>query len=602
MNTEMIYEQDLSQDKELEKSLRKSINAWAKTIPNHPYKNLGDQISVESILYKPAYPMRLLTQYENRRKDKGHEPYTNQTIPERKIYALNDFNSWDISLPDIQKFTDKTTKYYVQGSQYVADCFHCHARGVVTCPQCNGLHQVTCPSCQGAGKVRCTSCGGSGRYTCSNCGGSGQVSRQVSRQRSVTRYDSDGNSHVGTETYYETVRQACSVCSGRGYRTCSTCGGTGKVTCRQCRGTGKITCPRCSGQGIVTCYTCQGHKQLMHYFFVERTLNYTDQNTCIVHENIYKQFPEYLDHYQEYKSYNVVSQTEDLFQPGVLPEGHHLNSFIDAFITESREKNSDSHVIKFQRLDIDCIDTWELTYTFRGKEYVMAFTGSEYTVIPGLSPIYEVAFKDWKSGVRAGRLLWTTRAYHRLKKASSIDVYEIREKVNTAFGAVNEKIKDHYTVGVRIAGLLALFFGSFIAYGWFKHINPVFSYASFINRPENFLHAYHAWAQVFLFIFLGTGAMGMAASISKKFKTAIPQALLRIIFGGLITLIAIAIALGILGLLNITGITILADIALLIVHWIFKIVLILLGIFVGIVVWGAKIIWMLLSKIWNWIF
>ncbi|HAE87557.1 TPA: hypothetical protein DCG86_05995, partial [Candidatus Marinimicrobia bacterium] len=100
----------------------------------------------------------------------------------------------------------------------------------------------------------------------------------------------------------------------------------------------------------------------------------------------------------------------------------------------------------------------------------------------------------------------------------------------------------------------------------------------------------------------GTGAMGMAASISKKFKTAIPQALLRIIFGGLITLIAIAIALGILGLLNITGITILADIALLIVHWIFKIVLILLGIFVGIVVWGAKIIWMLLSKIWNWIF
>lgn len=112
------------------KSLRKSINAWAKTIPNHPYKKLGDQISVESILYKPAYPIRLLTQYEARRKDKGHEPYTNQTIPERKIHALNEFNSWDISLPDIQKFTDKTTKYYVQGSQYVADCFHCHARGL----------------------------------------------------------------------------------------------------------------------------------------------------------------------------------------------------------------------------------------------------------------------------------------------------------------------------------------------------------------------------------------------------------------------------------------------------------------------------------------
>ncbi len=602
MNKEMIYEQDVSHDKELEKSLRKSINKWAKTIPHHPYKNLGDRITVESIIYKPAYPIRLLTQYESRRKDKSHEPFTNQSIPARKFYNLNEFNSWDISLPDIQKFTDKTTKYYVQGSQHVADCFHCHATGIVTCPQCNGLRQVTCPTCNGARKVRCSSCGGRGRHTCNNCGGRGHVSRQVSRQRNVTRYDSDGNSHMGTETYYETVRQTCSVCGGRGYRTCSPCGGTGKVTCRQCGGSGKITCPRCAGKGVVTCYTCQGHKQLMHYFYVERTLDYTDKNTCIVHENIYKQFPEYLDNYSDYESNNLISQTKGLFKPDILPEGHHLNTFINKLITESKNNSSDTHVIKFQRLDVDCIDTWELTYTFGGKEYVMAFTGSNYAVIPGLSPIYEVAFKDWKSGVRAGRLLWTTRAYRQLKKASKIDVYEIREKVNNALTAVSDKIKDHYTAGVRIVGLLALFFGSFIVYAWFKHVNPVFSYAAFINRPDNFLHAYHAWAQVFLFIFLGTEAMGIASTVSKKFKTAIPHVLLRIVFAGMITLITTVLAFGVLALLNITGITILADIALLAIHWMFKIALVLLGIAIGIIIGGAKLIWVILTKLWNWIF
>jgi hypothetical protein len=597
MSTDYIYEKEVSGDKELEKNLRKRINTWAKSVPNHPYKNLGDQIQVESIFYKPAYPIRLLTQYESRSKDAGHEPFENQKIPTRTLFSLDDFNSWDISLPDIEEFTNKSTNYYVDGSQYIQDCFKCKANGWITCPQCAGRREVTCPNCSGKGRVKCSSCGGGGYHRCNKCYGSGKVSRQVSGQRQVTRYNSDGSPYTATESYSNSVQVSCSACSGKGRITCSSCGGSGNVVCSQCRGRGLVPCPTCSGQGRITCPTCQGHKQLMHYFYVERTLEYSDKNTCMVHENIYNAFPEFLDNHADYESYNLMSITEDSIKQGVLPEGHHLNPYIDKFLKETLQEGSDTRVLKFQRLDIDCIDTWELKYTFKGKEYTMAFTGSEYEIIPGLSPVYEVAYKDWKAGVRAGRFLFTTWAYRQLKKASSIDVYEISEKVNDAFYAVSEKIKDHYSLGVRIAGVLALFLGSFLVYTWFKDVNPVLDYASFINRPDHFLHKYHAWAQVVLFLVLGFWSIDKSERLVCRFKTFFPHALLRILMGMIVTVVFIAISMALLGLVNVTGITILADFGLLLAHWVFKVFLFFLGLVIAVIYYVIKLIGVIITRI-----
>mgnify|MGYP000599893081 CR=1 FL=1 len=335
----------------------------------------------------------------------------------------------------------------------------------------------------------------------------------------------------------------------------------------------------------------------MHYYYVERNLEYSDKNTCIVHENIYKAFPEFLDNYSDYESYNLMSITEDSIKQGVLPEGHHLNPFIDKYLKEALQEGSDTRVLKFQRLDIDCIDTWELKYSFKGKDYTMAFTGSEYVIIPGLSPVYEVAYKDWKTGVRAGRFLFTTRAYRQLKKASSIDVYEIRDKVNDAFYAVSEKIKDHYSLGVRIAGFLSLFLGSFLVYTWFKDVNPVLDYASFINRPDHFLYKYHAWAQVFLFLTLGFWSIDKSDRLACRFKTVFPHAILRVMIGMLITLVFFAISLVLLGLVNVTGITILADFGLLLAHWAFKVILFFLGLIIGVIYFVIKFIVVIIGKI-----
>lgn len=598
MSDKYIYEKDLSTDKKLENALRKSLNNWANAIPHHPYKNLGDKINVKSIWYKPAYPIRLRTQYEERAKDKDHEPYTGQTIPERKFYELSDFNSWDIRLKAIRDFNNSVNKYYVNGSQYVANCHHCQATGSVTCHTCHGNRTITCPVCHGAQQVNCSSCGGHGDIRCSNCGGTGRKSEQVSRQRQVW-VNSDSGGYYRTETYYETVSRQCNSCGGSGRTRCYTCSGTGKVTCTRCGGRGKVTCPTCGGRGELQCPVCKGETRLMHHFYIERTLEYTDKETCVIQSDIYENFPEFLDEFPNYESKVVHSIKEKSLSENQLPEGHHLNPYINKFIAEAEKEASSTHSKQFQQLDISCIDTWELRYQFKGKEYVMAFTGSNYKVIPGLSPIYEVAFTDLKKGIAAKRMLQFSRASWLLSKAASIDVFEIRQKVNFALELVREKLNQSYTFGAVMAWLLLSFLGGFVCYTYYTDVNYVFAYADFINKPDNFLYAYHAWSQTLFSVFLIYLGFVSGKSVAKRFGHYLPSALLRITAGIFFTLLFAIVYLTAWALLNATGISVIITFfvwlvvkILWVLWWVIKIIL-------GLIILAVQVVWGILKWLWG---
>jgi len=598
MSEKYIYEKDVSGDKKLESSLRKSINNWANEIPHHPYTNLGDKIKVLSMWYKPAYPVRLRSQYEERSKFKDHEPYTNQTIPPRKYYELSDFNSWDINLKKISRFENSTNNYYVPGSQYVENCHHCHATGSVTCHTCHGNRTITCPVCRGAREVNCSSCGGRGDKYCSNCGGTGSKSEQVSKTRQVW-VNTDNGGYYRNETYYETVSRRCNTCGGSGRTRCYTCGGSGKVTCSRCSGRGIITCTVCGGTGKLTCPVCKGETQLMHHFYIKRKLEYTDKETCVIHGDVYENFPEFLEEFSNYESKVVSTAKGDRLFKGQLPEGHHLNKYIDKFILEADRETTDSHCRQFQQLDISCIDTWELRYSFKGKEYVMAFTGSQYKIIPGLSPIYEVAFNYWEKGVSAARTFMYSRASRQLTKALKIDVFEIKEEVKSALTAVKEKLDQSYGLGSVVAYLLLAFFGGFIAYSYYADVNYVFGYVDFINNPENFLYPYHAWSQTLFSVFLVYLAYTSSKSVVKRFGHHIPTVLLRVTTGIVFTLLFAAIFLAAWTLLNATGLSIVVTFIvwlsvkiLWLVWWVIKIIL-------GIVIFLVQIVWGILKWLWG---
>lgn len=597
MSEEYLFEKDVSNDKKLGKDLRQKINRWANAKPHHPYKNLGDKITIESIWYKPAYPIEVLSQYESRSRHKGFEPYTSQQIPERKLFSLDDFVSWDIPLSEVQQFINETTKNTVPHSQYVEDCFKCNAKGWITCPQCSGSCKITCPKCKGSGKNTCGSCGGSGSHRCNSCSGSGRISRTVTRYRQETQYNSDGSSRIISVPYSETVYDSCSRCGGRGKNTCSTCSGSGKVTCDKCSGRGKINCPTCAAAGRITCPICAGHKRLMHYFYVERELEYTKKKTCVIHFNVHENYPEYLDNYGDYETIHLKTFSADKLQTGQLGNDHHLNPFIDEFLTEAHNYASNSNVMLFQRLDVSRIDTWELNYSFKGKQYKMVFTGSSYEIIPGLSPIYEVAFSYWDKAVSASKLYRLRRAHRLLQQAAKINVYELQDDVIYALRRVRKKINEAYSFGALLGALLASFFGGFFAYAYFNEVNYVLDYAGFINREGARLYPYHAWTMTGTYIFLVWYAFFQARKWLSGRKTFIPGALIRALVGALVTIVASAILLGFLGALNITGITILLTFLVWLGKWILIVVWYALTLVIGLIILLIQAIWWIIKWI-----
>lgn len=602
MSDKFVYEVDLSGDKKLESSLRKSMNQWAASVPNHPYAKLGDNIQVKQIFYKPAYPVRLQSQFEERGRHEGHEPFANQKFPQRNLFKLSDFRAWDIELPDINDFTDSSLNYIVNGSQHVENCFKCEAKGWITCVTCHGAKQLTCPSCRGAGETKCSNCSGGGTLRCNNCSGSGTIRRQVTRSTQVwipERYDSNGYKIGNTGTYttqtsYDTVSESCSSCNGRGRITCSTCYGDGKISCKRCGASGKITCGTCSGSGRNTCPICQGKKQLLHYFYVKRDLSFTDQKTCVIHGEVYDRFPQFLEEYEHYESNNQFSKLQKRIESGQLPEDNHLNEFVDRFINNAHQEATDIHSLKFQQLDIERIDAWEMHYLFKGKKYIMLFVGSDFQVIPGLSPIYEVSFELWSRAVAAAKARLYSRSRRLLKKAESIGTFEIQDDLEDALDVVESKISDSYKFGTLIGALLSAFLGGFLAYTYFHDVNYVLDYAAFINKSGNWLYDYHPQAMTISFLVLVFFGYRKSLKLWKYYGSAVPGATVRILLSALSLILLSVILLIVLVSLNITGITVLLALAFWIAMWVIKIVVFLAVLFVQLVIWLAKAVcWIL---------
>ncbi len=583
-----IYKQDVSHNKELQALLRQKINAWANAIPHHPFRDLGDKIEISSIWYKPAYPIRLLSQYESRKKGERYKPYVDQPVPERKYFSLDDFNSWNIKLPEVESFQDDTRKYIVNGSQHVEGCFKCAATGKITCPQCSGSRKVICPQCSGRS-----------RETCSPCGGRGSIPESKTVTKTVwvpPSYDSDGD-RIGNTGINRTEYDTITV-----YESCRKCRGRGSVPCSKCEGTGKVVCPNCRGAGNITCPVCKGAKYLMHYYYVERELQYSRKKNCIVHETIYDNLPEFLANTDDFEREAIHAVCEDQIAQGHLPEGNHLNSFIDNFLQESQDDIRDNQIMLFQQLEIDRIDTWELNYSFEGKQYTMAFTGSDYEIIPGLSPIYEVAFEYLKKGVKAARFYRYFHALKQLSKSKKINVFELREQLEDARNRLRRKINQGYNLGSFLGFFLSLFFGGFLAYAYFNDVNHVFEYAGFINREGSWLYKYHAWSMTGSYLFLALLGYELSKNFLSNANRVIPLAILRMITGFLLTILVSAVLLALLGLLNVTGITILIPLMVWVIKWIAIVAWLAFTLFLGVIVYVFMFIYKLLSWLWGLIF
>jgi hypothetical protein len=229
----------------------------------------------------------------------------------------------------------------------------------------------------------------------------------------------------------------------------------------------------------------------------------------------------------------------------------------------------------------------------------MVFIGDEKELIPGESPISDVAFELWHDGVQAAKVMRNATALSKLKKAKDINTYEVEEQINEAVEKVIQKVNQGYRSGSMLGLLLLLFPGIFIFYNYYSQINYVLPFVSFVNNPDHFLFDFHTWSQTLMSLLLVFGARSTSNNILTRLENKIPSVILRFTIAFIFTVFLGFIYTGIWAGLNVIGITLIITFIVWLAYWVIKIILIILGLAIGLIIWLAKIIWGILSWIYG---
>lgn len=333
--------------------IRDRINAWANSIPHHPYANLGSSITITQATEKPTHAVSLIMSYERRCVMWNLVPYHGEPVS-HVPGGDEHIRVWGYSLPDLAMPGEGEAE--VEQDIPLAD-----TGSLVQCDSCGGRGEDVCWSCHGVGTEVCGSCN-RGWNHCYSCGGSGRVQ--------------------SGEFNNQPIHTNCSNCAGRGEIRCSRCGGRGELRCGRCNGSGRLVCGRCEGRGhLLRFLSIHQSKSTLGKFKRVHHPATPDAWRC--------DFPA-LDALT-LKGYGFA-EAEGLRTP-VLE----LNQAIHALVTASKKPKGRDYGVVGQEL---CVRGWvfrirrvphfEVSYSFNGKHYSIWLHGTQERVHAPDSPVSEL--------------------------------------------------------------------------------------------------------------------------------------------------------------------------------------------------------------------
>ena len=347
-------ENDLTNDSDTVEMVKKQISKWAKSIPHHNYKNLGDLVEIVEVVERPVYTFGLHSQLDTRTVREGEKPFTGQDIPEKIYHHPSEVEVWDQDLHLPADFKEENNSYIVEGSQEVITCSRCKGRGRTICDTCSGKGSHECGSCSGSGETTCQACHGTGKQQekCGTCGGSGQVKSDYNNAEQRWNYIQCSSCSGGSHTVN------CSRCHGTKKETCSTCSGSGTVRCETCKGTGEITCPKCEGSG-----------KTIKYFIIDQELIPRLDTASIEHELVAKRYPKFgIDSNSSYGisvgTFEVTDGSADFLSENetMIPQFEDLRSYSVAQTSEI------THIVR-QTVSVREVPLIEVKYSFEERGY-----------------------------------------------------------------------------------------------------------------------------------------------------------------------------------------------------------------------------------------
>ncbi len=430
----LLEGKDVTQDQKKITELRIAVNTWINNIKNHNLNNIGDNILISSVYYKPTYNIGLLTRYEKRILQYTSLPYKNQEIAKQEITSLAQVPRWDYELTKVTDVLPKSKIWKISGSEEVATCPTCSGKKKIKCPDCqNG--KISCHVCHGKGSLTCTSCNGSGHRQCTSCGGRGYTESRSTKTRN--KYSSYGEMRV--ESYTETTRNNCRSCNGTGRISCSACDASGHTKCSYCGGTGSLQCTTCHGSSYITCTTCAGLGQVMKFIQMENSFEDKYNIYSKTYSDLATNFPDLSNLCRNASGFSRFDESGTSFSKDFLSEYPYLSQGYNKLYNEKfplLDQYKDGIRIIKQRLQVFEIPVYEVKYQFEGENYVMLVYGGKLQVYAPVSPLSKYADSVLEEAKRLFKLKKYSTSLSLINKSIKLDsrnntkdVAELKEKI-----------------------------------------------------------------------------------------------------------------------------------------------------------------------------
>jgi DnaJ domain len=399
--------------------VRDRVNAWANSIPHHPYANLGNSITIIQATEKPTHAVLLVTSYERRCLMWNRVPYHNEPVPHVPV-GEDQLDVWNIELPHLA--VPGEGEHDVEQDIPLTE-----TRTLVQCDSCGGSGEVGCNGCYGSGIEDCRNCNGRGYLHCYSCNGSGQIESRSS--------DND---------YRPT------------YRNCHGCAGQGQTRCDTCHGNGEHRCFCCGGSGWLICGDCKGQGKFLHFFSVLQS-----KSTLGRSERVHHPATPYAWRCDFPTSPAVTVKGKELWGADRLSTPvSELNDAIRSLLTASEQPRDCEYGVVGRELrtigwvlQISRIPHFEVNYSFNGQRFNIWLHGSQERVHAPKSPI---------SDVRDGYLA-EARKFHKQGGPARVDALIAINKV-AAMGNLSRQennlrnkillaVQFPYYIGGLVAGL-----------------------------------------------------------------------------------------------------------------------------------------------------
>lgn len=494
--------QVLTLDQQLQSQVRHAINTYAKSVPNHPLNNLGDEVKLTSAVSQSYITICLRSEFDTRRLLKHSEPWREQQYSHQK----RESSVWQYRFPvNTAKFYMSSRMSVVEGTDQVLRCQSCtngsnpctvcDSDGKVRCDDCSGRGRVNCSSCRGSGERTCQHCSGKGSIRCNNCYGKGKV--EFTDYRTEYRYNYNTKRNEPVRVPYTAYKNCitcggsgkidCRYCWGKGAIKCNTCSGSGKLTCNTCSGKGRVTCSTCHGYRRVICSTCDGQAQLFDYTAIHQDMSH-DQLIRSLCSDALKASGEF---YEKVSSLHAEQIYYDVCDRGVV-DVEPLEKYGNASVVQAvrqlqrdfQSRENDNVRIAFQDLRIERVVGVLVSYQYHGQTYVGVLHNGQFYPGP-TSPISNLAEEIMDRSDKYLRFRMYPQAYHSASLANVMKVYGTESRAFRLHNLAEEKMLQLHDLGSTLALLSGLYLGLPAIYDFYTRFNPVLSYVASVNDPNS---------------------------------------------------------------------------------------------------------------------